>query len=360
MPLANTIKLVDKDTQCEVYLYGLYPRAAARHARTLINLVKPNLLVLDDIDLASNGQAYDPGLQFLEPHQLKTKLQGMQYATKHAVFAAMQEARVAGCGVALFRPSPVPDLPTPVLQSCMQHIMQIPFPLAPFDNLIHAVTHGERDLELYRTLCNACTQVPAGSRVACIVGLESLPTLQTLWLAGDKGAKVDYGGIPELTTRLAPKKKFDLIDWVLGADKDDAQKADADGPKADPNFLLAVAASQRPMTQRAILHSIPGSTPRQEYPFLHRNVEGLKAEISVPNDEAEAEFWQEVNAVRAAVDAGPQAYEPTFITAAWKNIMYIYANAILSKQGHASLEYPGVREVFHWSDASSHSGSGVA
>ena len=26
MPLANTIKLVDKDTQCEVYLYGLYPR----------------------------------------------------------------------------------------------------------------------------------------------------------------------------------------------------------------------------------------------------------------------------------------------------------------------------------------------
>ena len=64
--------------------------------------------------------------------------------------------------------------------------------------------------------------------------------------------------------------------------------------RADPNFLLAVAASQRPMTQRAILHSIPGSTPRQEYPFLHRNVEGLKAEISVPNDEAEAEFWQEV------------------------------------------------------------------
>ena len=65
-------------------------------------------------------------IQSLTPFtQLKTKLQGMQYATKHAVFAAMQEARVAGCGVALFRPSPVPDLPTPVLQSCMQHIMQV-------------------------------------------------------------------------------------------------------------------------------------------------------------------------------------------------------------------------------------------
>eukprot|EP00667_Euglena_gracilis_P011858 EG_transcript_12133 len=345
-PLANVVKLVDPTTQAEVYLLGTLPHAPGSQAALLVSATRPELVIVDDTEIPTSPSpltaapelsSSNHALQLLDAQQVAGRVGAAQEAFSAAT-VALREARDRRLPAAVLRPAAPGPIPQPALQAAMRRCLQLPPHLVPYDPVTAAVLHGERSAAIAERLRDAAQRF---RRVVCVLGLEYIPFVHTLWNHSAAGpTQVAYDRLPQLAEPAAPRTSGDtLISKVL--------------PKAEevPAYVrhheLAQKVTDAPMTQRAVLHWLQRCAGQRTSPLMRRVLlPGGQAALEWSEHPAADEFFAEVDALRQMMDAGPDVYEPQFIQAAWVNIAHVFANSLLLGAGRPPLEYPVVKDLF--------------
>eukprot|EP00668_Euglena_longa_P029069 GGOE01036408.1.p1 GENE.GGOE01036408.1~~GGOE01036408.1.p1 ORF type:complete len:427 (+),score=103.93 GGOE01036408.1:184-1281(+) len=344
VPLANVIQLRDEETQSEVFLLGTLPHASGSQAASLINAIRPELVLADDTEVLTRPSAFttaaglsasNASLQVLDARQVANRVSTAQEPFSAAT-VALRAARDNRLPAAVFHPDDPNCIPQPALRAAMQRCLQLPPHLVPYDPVIAAVLHGERSVGIAQRLREASQRF---KRVVCVLGLEYLPFIHTLWNSKAASAQVAYNRLPQLAEPVAVRPSGDtLISRLL-------PKAE-EVPAAVRHHELAWKVTDAPMTQQAVLHWLRRCAGQRNSPLMRRRLLPAGQAVMEWSEHPEADqFFEEVDRLRHMMDVGPDVYEPQFIQAAWVNVAHVFANSILLGAKRHPLDYPVVKDL---------------